>query len=219
MAPIQLTQDFYFGFRTGLPPSRPWREELCARLPMTLRDGGEIVHGTEPAGRYRLVELANLAALFPEAAAWKEPHPCPPLGPVTGCLAVAFRSYWPFPRRARFAEQICRELRGPVACVERRRCIDAVRLHEVTLEQATSKYGFADSGMLFEDAAYLAYVERELERAARSVGASVHAIATSHNPFRLLDKGARIGASRTAAVWVHDAAVFEGPEAAAFFAD
>lgn len=219
MERMQLTQDFYFGLRRSPTAARPWREELCARLPLTLRDRGEVVHGAEPVGRYRLAEVAELTALFPETTAWREPHPCPPLGAVVGCLALAFRSYWSWQRRARFAEHICRELRGPVACIERRSCIDPVQLREVTLEQATSKYGFADGGMLFDDAAYLAYVERELGRAARASGASVHRSGTSHNPFRLLDEGARVGGSREASVWVFGASMLQGAEAEAFFSD
>lgn len=219
VALAQLSQEFYFGFRRCPPTALRWREDLRARLPLTLRERGEFVYGTEPVGRYRLVEVAEVTALFPETRAWQEPHPCSPLGAVIGCLALAFRSYWPWQRRAQVAEHVCRELRGPVACVEKQRCIDPVQLREVTLEQATSKYGFADSGMLFEDPAYCAHVERELGRVARLSGASVHQIATSHNPFRTLDQGARGSGSRAVLVWVYDASMLKGAEADLFFAD
>jgi hypothetical protein len=61
---MQFTQDFYFGLRTGSTPARLWHEELRARLPLTLRDRGEAVYGAEPIGRYRLVEVVELAEMF-----------------------------------------------------------------------------------------------------------------------------------------------------------
>jgi hypothetical protein len=211
---------FLFGFRSRKVPSGRWQEAVRDRCGLDLQRGR--AHWCDEfVGDYRFVELVDFTSGRSDTEQWLAPHPCPPLGSLHGLLSIRWRSSLPVKKRVEVAERVCFELCGPVINTETGEVFDPVQMKSFHLENLTSKWGFSDGDVFFDDAEYRVYVHRVLGGIARRSGVDVSDVATSHNPFRTFDANdARRtrGASKTVELWCFDRLRFRESELEPFFA-